>query len=152
MRALTIPEVAEALRVSVPTVRRLIAGGELPAVQVGRQWRVHPDVLDAWLREADAPAPPVGDLDERMTALAEGFPTLCGAPGVRPWSASKLCDWACSPEPGSGALAAAQFVLSVWDAERDWRCGLFRLTQAVGAWDNKHRAAFRAWAASPWTA
>ena len=59
MRALTIPEVADALRVSVPTVRRLIAGGELPAVQVGRQWRVHPDVLDAWLREGGAPAPAV---------------------------------------------------------------------------------------------
>ena len=37
---LTIREVAERLKVSVKTVRRLIQRGELEACQVGRQWRV----------------------------------------------------------------------------------------------------------------
>ena len=153
MRALTIPEVAEALQVSVPTVRRLITGGELPAVQVGRQWRVHPDVLDSLLRRGGASPPALpAELDDRMTALAESFPTLLDVPGVRPWSASTLCDWACSGEPVAAALAAARFVLSVWDSERDWRCGSFHAAQSAGAWDKEHRAAFGAWVAHPWTA
>ncbi len=58
LRVLTIPEVAEALRVSVPTVRRLIKSGDLPARQVGRQWRIAESALDDWLRER-----PKGDGD-----------------------------------------------------------------------------------------
>lgn len=75
VRALTIPEVGEALRVSVPTVRRLIKSGELPAVQVGRQWRVHPDVLDAWLRSGGEPSPCVSCADCID-------PPACGAVGA----------------------------------------------------------------------
>ncbi|MEN3011170.1 MAG: helix-turn-helix domain-containing protein [Candidatus Bipolaricaulaceae bacterium] len=37
---LTAQEVAQLLRVSVRTIHRLIHAGELPAVRVGRQWRV----------------------------------------------------------------------------------------------------------------
>jgi excisionase family DNA binding protein len=42
---LTIPEVAGYLRLSIKTVRRLIASGALPAHRVGRMLRVtEPDV------------------------------------------------------------------------------------------------------------
>jgi excisionase family DNA binding protein len=54
---LTIPETARKCAVSVETVRRLIARGELPALRVGGQVRIDPDELAEFLyREPDAAA------------------------------------------------------------------------------------------------
>lgn len=49
LRYLTVAEVAETMRVSRMTVYRLVHGGELPAVRVGRSFRVPQDALDAYL-------------------------------------------------------------------------------------------------------
>ncbi len=46
---LTAAEVADQLRVSTMTVYRLIRRGELPAVRVGRNYRVRATDLDAYL-------------------------------------------------------------------------------------------------------
>lgn len=46
---LTAAEVAEQLRVSTMTVYRLIRRGELPAVRVGRNYRVRDADLEAFL-------------------------------------------------------------------------------------------------------
>ena len=46
---LTAAEVADELRVSTMTVYRLIKGGELPAVRVGRNYRVRRSDLDSYL-------------------------------------------------------------------------------------------------------
>ncbi len=46
---LTAAEVADQLRVSTMTVYRLIRSGELPAVRVGRNYRVRPGDLSAYL-------------------------------------------------------------------------------------------------------
>lgn len=46
---LTAAEVAERLRVSTMTVYRLIRSGELPAVRVGRNYRVRSDDLLSYL-------------------------------------------------------------------------------------------------------
>lgn len=48
---LTVAEVAGLLRVSTMTVYRLIRTGELPAVRVGRNYRVRRNDLDMYLRE-----------------------------------------------------------------------------------------------------
>ena len=48
-RFLTVQEVAEVLRVSTMTVYRLIKAGELPAVRVGRSFRVSEPDVDAYL-------------------------------------------------------------------------------------------------------
>ena len=48
-RLLTAGEVAEQLRVSTMTVYRLIRRGELPAVRVGRNYRVRLEDLDTYL-------------------------------------------------------------------------------------------------------
>ena len=40
MRFLTVGEVAEMMRVSTMTVYRLVHSGELPAVRVGRSFRI----------------------------------------------------------------------------------------------------------------
>jgi excisionase family DNA binding protein len=46
---LTVQEVADLLRVSSMTVYRLIKGGELPAVRVGRSFRVSDHDVDVYL-------------------------------------------------------------------------------------------------------
>jgi excisionase family DNA binding protein len=64
---LTAGEVADRLRVSTMTVYRLIRRGELPAVRVGRNYRVRESDLDAYL-EAQVVDPRTMSLDD----LAEG--------------------------------------------------------------------------------
>ena len=59
---LTPDVVGQHLRVSTATVYRLIARGELAALQVGRQYRVEPEALAAYkaqrrARAAGTPAP-----------------------------------------------------------------------------------------------
>jgi excisionase family DNA binding protein len=46
---LTIEEVLGYLKVTSRTIYRLIRSGELPAMRVGRQWRLRRQDLDAWL-------------------------------------------------------------------------------------------------------
>jgi excisionase family DNA binding protein len=48
-RFLTVQEVATLMRVSSMTVYRLIKAGDLPAVRVGRSFRVRADDVDAYL-------------------------------------------------------------------------------------------------------
>ncbi len=48
-RFLTVQEVAEQLRVSSMTVYRLIKSGEIPAVRVGRSFRVREADVDRYL-------------------------------------------------------------------------------------------------------
>jgi excisionase family DNA binding protein len=62
-RLLTANEVADQLRVSTMTIYRLIRRGELPAVRVGRNYRVRAGELDAYLR-AQVVDPSTVDLDE----------------------------------------------------------------------------------------
>lgn len=46
---LTVAEVADAMRVSKMTVYRLVHAGELPAVRVGKSFRVPQDALTTYL-------------------------------------------------------------------------------------------------------
>jgi len=49
-RLLTAAEVADQLRVSTMTIYRLIRSGELPAVRVGRNYRVRAEELETYLQ------------------------------------------------------------------------------------------------------
>lgn len=49
---LTVAEVAEKLRVSRMTVYRLVHAGELPAMRVGRSYRVVKSAVDAMVEES----------------------------------------------------------------------------------------------------
>jgi excisionase family DNA binding protein len=49
---LTVAEVATAMRVSKMTVYRLVHSGELPAVRVGRSFRVPESAVDDYLRKS----------------------------------------------------------------------------------------------------
>lgn len=48
---MTVGEVAAVLRVSTMTVYRLINAGKLPAVRIGRSFRVREEELDRYLAE-----------------------------------------------------------------------------------------------------
>jgi len=52
---LTIRDVAAYLNLPLSTVYRLVARGDLPGQKLGRQWRFHKAVLDAWFRRPDRP-------------------------------------------------------------------------------------------------
>ena len=49
---LTVAEVAEIMRVSKMTVYRLVHSGELPAVRVGRSFRVHEQAVNDYLNSS----------------------------------------------------------------------------------------------------
>lgn len=50
-RLLTVAEVAATLRVSNMTVYRLIKNGDLPALRVGKNYRIRESDVDAYLGE-----------------------------------------------------------------------------------------------------
>jgi excisionase family DNA binding protein len=69
---LTAAEVAEQLRVSTMTVYRLIRRGELPAVRVGRNYRVREGDLETYL--AGQVVDPASIDLEALEALDDGHP------------------------------------------------------------------------------
>jgi excisionase family DNA binding protein len=52
VRFLTVAEVATIMRVSKMTVYRLVHAGDLPAVRVGRSFRVPEEVVHDYLRQS----------------------------------------------------------------------------------------------------
>lgn len=48
---MTIAEVSEYLGLHELTVRRLAREGQLPALKLGRQWRVKKDLLEKWIEQ-----------------------------------------------------------------------------------------------------
>ena len=52
VRFLTVAEVAAVMRVSKMTVYRLVHGGELPAIRVGRSFRVPEQAVHDYLRDS----------------------------------------------------------------------------------------------------
>jgi excisionase family DNA binding protein len=52
VRLMTVAEVARAMRVSKMTVYRLVHAGDLPAVRVGRSYRVNEDAVRDYLRDS----------------------------------------------------------------------------------------------------
>lgn len=48
-RFVTVAEVADQLRVSNMTVYRLVQSGDLPAVRIGRSYRIREDDVDKYL-------------------------------------------------------------------------------------------------------
>jgi excisionase family DNA binding protein len=52
VKFLTVAEVAAVMRVSKMTVYRMVHGGELPAIRVGRSFRVPEKAVHDYLRDA----------------------------------------------------------------------------------------------------
>ena len=49
---MTVPEVAEYLRLSQAKVYRMAKAGSLPATQIGTSWRFRKDLIDQWFRKS----------------------------------------------------------------------------------------------------
>lgn len=64
---MTIAEVAEYLGLHELTVRRLAREGQLPALKLGRQWRVKKDLLEKWIGQRSMDN--IGLSDEERAAL-----------------------------------------------------------------------------------
>ena len=86
----------------------------------------------------------------KMVAFARTFPSLVKAMGVKPWDAHAFDRWATETPLSHGELLTARFLLAVWDPATTWPCGRFELMDAMRVWDDRHRAAFLAWASDPW--
>jgi len=59
---LTVDDVAKVLRLSLRTIRRLIAEGKLPVVRIGRAIRIRPQAVEAFLEGLERA---VGNKNER---------------------------------------------------------------------------------------
>lgn len=86
-----------------------------------------------------------------VSELAEAFLGLAGAPGVRPFAANILHNWACEQPLDEGVRAAVAFVLHVADAGARWKLR-FEVVSAMKVWDAAQRAVFVEWARMPWWA
>ena len=84
-RLLTVPETAEALRVSRVTIYRLVAGGVLPAHRVGQQLRIDETELREYV----------------LANLVQGAPGALSADGTPP-------DTGAVPVSPPGPLTSAQ--------------------------------------------
>ena len=65
---MTIAEAAEYLGLHELTVRRLAREGAIPALKLGRQWRIKRDLLDKWIETRS-----MGNLDD-LTGERESKP------------------------------------------------------------------------------
>jgi excisionase family DNA binding protein len=54
---MTLPEVAQHLRVHPTMIRRLLKSRQLPAFKVGRQWRFDVQLIDRWRSQLEADTP-----------------------------------------------------------------------------------------------
>lgn len=84
--------------------------------------------------------------DTDFIKLAMAFPSLQHAPGISPWNPNRLDIWAAEEADEPAAIAAAQFLLSVWNRSCRWQCGSFDVTGAFETWDSAHRLGFLNWA------
>lgn len=79
-KLLTLAEVSERLAVSLRTVERMVADGELAVVRIRRQVRVRPQDVDAYLEAARLPTQA-----ERRRATIRALPNQAAArPTLRP--------------------------------------------------------------------
>ncbi len=45
----SLEDVARILQISVATVRKLVANGDIPAIRIGKQWRVTREAFEAYV-------------------------------------------------------------------------------------------------------
>ena len=53
---MTVPELCEYLQLSEAKVREMLRQGTIPAVLIGRQWRIRRSAIDRWLAEQEQAA------------------------------------------------------------------------------------------------
>ena len=82
-------------------------------------------------------------LERRLPSLARRFTCLEDAQGLDPWSPERFHSWIESMGNNSPAWHAGHLILNV-SGGGPWR--KFDAIAAIGAWNEKDRATFAAWA------
>lgn len=70
LRLLTITEAADELGRSRDFIRRLIAGGDIPARRIGRRWMIAERALEEWINQGmpdPAPVDGIYQIPEKIT-------------------------------------------------------------------------------------
>jgi excisionase family DNA binding protein len=80
---LTVPQVAEQFQVTAQTIRNWIEGGALPAVRVGRAFRVRREDVDALVERASGDSRSLATRRDVWTPTTTTLPrgTARGTPG-----------------------------------------------------------------------
>jgi excisionase family DNA binding protein len=79
---LDVDDVAEYLGVEQTTVQRWCREGSMPAMKIGKEWRIRRDALDLFLRRSERPATLVGQLrsfmevPDNVIGIAQDFELL----------------------------------------------------------------------------
>jgi len=60
---LSVPEAAALLRIGERTAYKVVRDGEVPAIKVGGQWRIHRPTLMRWA-ESGGQVPPIEETDQ----------------------------------------------------------------------------------------
>lgn len=83
------------------------------------------------------------------SALCRRFPDLRFAPGVDPWDAEKLDEWAAS-DMGEASISNVRFILAIWSGPGTvpWKVGKFELCD-INGFDQHGVKVFQEWAADP---
>jgi excisionase family DNA binding protein len=79
---LTVPQVASEFQVTAQTIRNWIAHGTLPAVRVGRAFRVRRADVDALLERARADSSSIANSRDVWAPNTSRLPARRGAPGL----------------------------------------------------------------------
>lgn len=89
---------------------------------------------------------------EALQELARTFPSLRDLQMFQPgdYFDGEVMDAFRAGQLCHGAQCAFRFIGSVWNPTAKRKCGRFDLHDAMGVWDDEHRAAFIAWANDPW--
>jgi excisionase family DNA binding protein len=95
---LTPDEAADALAVSSATMRRWLREGVIPGHKIGRQWRVHADVLREFLfdmiSQSKTSEPPSGELLESVEASPIHCP-VCAANALQDFGGEGESEYRC---------------------------------------------------------
>jgi excisionase family DNA binding protein len=69
---MTVPELCEYLQLSEAKVREMLRQGTLPAVLIGRQWRIRRSAIDRWLAEQEQARKVITRRGGRERVIARG--------------------------------------------------------------------------------
>ena len=63
---MTLDDLAAYIQLSKSSLYKLCQAGKVPGMKIGRHWRFHKDIIDAWVRDGVPPTQPYGRPDGKV--------------------------------------------------------------------------------------